>query len=95
MATKIYIKEPIWKNRSVGINRKLITEDLVIEILYTGADGKRIYPYSYTMQKAKALQYPLQTINANVKLHIIPIVDLGIETKEDREKREYFENFSF
>lgn len=95
MATKIYIKFPIWKTRSVGINHKMITDDLIIEILYTGADGKRLYPHSYTMQKAKALQYPLQVINPKVKLHIIPIADLGIETKEDKEKREYFENFSF
>lgn len=85
----VYIKFPIWKTRSVGVNRSFITEDLAIEILYTDSAGNRLYPHVYRMKKARALQYPTQYINKNVTLHIIPISDLEIENDDERAEREY------
>mgnify|MGYP007071578525 CR=1 FL=1 len=91
----IYIKCPIWKSRSVGINHNMITDDLVIHILYTEKDGKRLYPNSYRISKEDALKYPIQHIGIDTKLHIIPISDLKIETEDEKAEREYMQTQGF
>lgn len=89
MALNVYIKFPIWKTRSVGVNHKFITDDLAIQILYQDEYGKRMWPHVYRISRADALSYPTQRINEKVNLHIIPIADLRIETNDEKEEREY------
>lgn len=85
----IYIKAPIWKTESIGVNKKIIKDDLLIEITYTKADGERLYPHVYYMRKDIALRYPIQEVSGGVKLHIIPIHDLTVLTKDQIEYAQY------
>ena len=85
----IYIKAPIWKTESIGVNKKIIKDDLLIEITYTKADGERLYPHVYYMRKDIALRYPIQEVSGGVKLHIIPIHDLTVLTKDQIDYAQY------
>lgn len=85
----IYIKAPIWKNESIGVNKKIIKDDLLIEITYTKADGERLYPHVYYMRKDIALRYPIQEVSGGVKLHIIPIHDLTVLTRDQIDYAQY------
>lgn len=90
----VFIKEPIWHNNSIGVNHKWITDDLAIEILYCKADGTRLYPDTFRMTREEALSYPIQEImpiwtDKKIKLHIIPISSLKVESEDERLEREY------
>lgn len=85
----IYIKAPIWKTESIGVNKKIIKDDLIIEITYTKTDGERLYPHVYYMRKDVALRYPIQEVSGGVKLHIIPIHDLVVLTNDQIEYAQY------
>ena len=89
MAHNVYIKYPIWKTLSVGVNESYIKDDLAIQILYQDSAGNRIYPHVYRISREKALSYPTQRINDKVLLHIIPIAHLEIETEDQKTEREY------
>ena len=86
---QVYIKAPIWKSESIGINKKIIKDDLLIEITYTKTDGERLYPHVYYMRKDIAKKYPIQEVSHGVKLHIIPIHDLVVLTKDQIEYAQY------
>jgi hypothetical protein len=85
---KVYIKYPIWATKSVGISRKIIKDDLLIEILYIDKEGKRLFPNLYAIHKATALSYPKKDVQGT-KLHIIPIADMKEISGEEREQLEY------
>ena len=70
---KIKIKEPIWKNRSVGVAASKLVEDKIeIEILYKDKVGNRVFPGIHEMPSIVAKSYPVQ-IKKGCRLHIIPI----------------------
>lgn len=89
MILDVYIKEPIWKTQSVGVNHAYITGDLAIQILYCDESGKRLFPHVYRISREDALSFPTQRINPKVLLHIIPIKFLRIETLEEEEERKF------
>jgi len=79
MKNKLYIKEPIWMSKSIGIAEKRTHADLEIQILYKDYLGNRIYPGKYFITKEKIITYPYQYTNTgNNKLYIVPIRDLTI-----------------
>jgi hypothetical protein len=84
----VYIRFPIWDSQSIGVNKKIIRDDLIIEILYMKKDGERLYPHTYFMRKKIALRYPIQEVKG-VSLYIIPIHDLVVLTKEQIEYAQY------
>ena len=76
---KIIIKEPMWKNRSVGISEDKITDDLIIVISYQVKSGSRLYPTPFTITREKALSYPSTRYSKLPgKFKEIPIQDLDI-----------------
>lgn len=86
---QVYIKAPIWKTKSIGVNKRIIKDDLLIEITYQQADGSRLYPQTYYMRKDIALRYPIQQVSDGVKLHIIPIYDLVVLTRDQIDYAQY------
>lgn len=71
----ITIREPIWKDRSVGIATHKIQQGLnEVEILYTDMRGKRVFPYIYRMTSDKMSTYPIMKVK-RVPLRVIPIAD--------------------
>jgi hypothetical protein len=74
------IKEPIWKDRSVGLalDKIPLHDDLVkVEILYKDKQGKFIYPHPLYISSLKALRYKYQIVKGT-KLVIIPIKDMVV-----------------
>ena len=85
----VYIKAPIWKTKSIGVNKRIIKDDLLIEITYLQADGSRLYPHTYYMRKDIALRYPTQKVAGGMTLHIIPIYDLVVLTRDQIDYAQY------
>lgn len=76
---KIKIKEPIWKDQSVGIKKSLVVEDIEMTIDYTDRNGNKVFPFTYTMSKERALQYPSRRYGNTPELINIPIKDFEIK----------------
>ena len=78
---RVKIREPIWKDRSIGVaeyhfdNYEGITEILEIEITYKNKQGERIYLAVYILSWDQASRYPVQTVKGT-RLRIIPINEL-------------------
>lgn len=77
---EIDIKEPIWKNRSVGIAADKIIDDLLVTISYKYKKGpnkgNKAFPGKFLMKRVIAERFPIQTIYRGgkaVNLRIIPI----------------------
>lgn len=85
---QVFIKAPIWKTKSIGVNKKIIKDDLMVEILYKTENEERLYPGIYFMHKHRALQYPIQDVSG-VKLCIIPIHDFIVLTNEEIDYARY------
>ena len=77
MKNKLYIKEPIWMSKSIGIAAKRAFADLEIEIMYKDTFGNRVYPATYKITKEKIIKYPYRYIENN-RIYIVPIKDLTI-----------------
>lgn len=76
---KIKIREPIWKDESVGIRKDLIVDDIEMEIDYKDKGGNKVYPFTYVMKKERALMYPVRVFPKTPPLVMIPIKDFGIK----------------
>ena len=72
------IKEPIWHGvngeQSIGIAEFRFPCE--VKITYKDEDNNLIYPNTYIVTKEEALQYPIQKINKNISLRVIPISKL-------------------
>lgn len=68
------IKEPIWKTRSIGLDREKIEKNSTVEITYKDKKGERLYPWIYEIPEVID-HYPTQIVKGHV-LYIIPIIDL-------------------
>jgi len=77
MKNIIKIKEPIWKDRSVGISRyKLVPGVNFVEIEYIDKKGVKVFPHLYGMDKNKIMGYPKDYDKPF--LHIVPIADFDV-----------------
>lgn len=71
----IEIKEPIWKDRSVGLNVQGLdaNDQVMVKITYIEkGTGKLLYPGTFVIQIRKIREFPLQNIKG-VNLNIVPI----------------------
>lgn len=79
---KIFIREPIWKDRSIGIAvhefpRHDPDQPICIEITYRKKDGKRLFPEEF-MARWIDVQDNRRMFRQGVELVIVPIKDLRI-----------------
>ena len=74
---RVKIREPIWKDRSIGIAEFHFDDYKVIEveIIYKKKDGKKLYPGVYVLSWAQASAYPIQ-YRGGYPLRLIPISSL-------------------
>lgn len=77
MARRVEIRQPIWKDKSIGIAEYKMTDDLEITIPYVTKEGERLFPYVYFISRSKAMCYPKQLVKGII-LRIIPIADLEV-----------------
>ena len=77
---EIEISEPIWKNKSIGLNIEDVPlgERIKVSISYKTKDGKVLYPGDYiiNVENIRNNNYPIQKIRGNTNVHIVPIEDL-------------------
>lgn len=69
------IKEPIWKDETIGLNRDRIDDENYITISYKDAHGNYVFPGTYYIEGEKAIQYPIQSFKG-VTVHLVPIKKL-------------------
>ena len=72
---KVFIRQPIWGQKAVGIAETKLADVTLIEIVYKDRSGNRVFPATYSIKLEKAMTYPIQMIK-KVSLRIIPIKDL-------------------
>lgn len=72
------IREPWWKNRSIGIKDSRIAKFNEIQILYTDKSGQRPWPDKYEMTDEDLRSYPVE-VHGGVKLRIVPIDKLKLK----------------
>lgn len=70
------IREPIWKDESIGLDNDRIDEDNYIRILYKDRKGNKLFPGEFYIEGEKAITYPTQMVGRGRLLRIIPIKDL-------------------
>ncbi len=75
----ITIDNPIWKDRSVGLNVGGLDpkEEVTVDISYIEkGTGKRMFPGHFIMTVAEIHKFPTKNAAAGVKLHLVPITTL-------------------
>ena len=86
----IQIAEPIWHNRSVGLNVENMNpdEEVFIEIMYEEKkSGRRVYPDTYKMLVQDIMKYPTQTLKHKIKVYLVPISSLVAIKKEKNDSQ--------
>ena len=72
------IKTPIWHGktgeRSIGIAEFRLPCE--VNITYKDSNGDLVYPNTYIVTEEDAKKYPIQQVNKNIALRIIPIAKL-------------------
>ena len=72
---KIFIQQPIWGKKSVGLAENKLADITIIDIIYRDKRGNRVFPETYFIRKERALLFPVQIIKGT-RLRIIPICEL-------------------
>ena len=74
----VNIKEPIWKNRTVGIaESKIGKSGVVVNILYKDKMGNKVFPNKYHCSVEMAKKAPRMLRRGNA-LRLIRIADLEV-----------------
>lgn len=74
----ITIREPRWKNRTVGIATFRVQTHNKIVITKTNKDGDRYFPNAMYMSGELIKKYPTQNLSNGVVLYLVPIADLEV-----------------
>ena len=83
----IEIEEPIWKDRTVGLNIQGYSDSAEVGVRISYVEkktGKLLYPGTFKMKVKEIRAYPTQEVKG-IKLHLVPINDLlphKVETDE-------------
>jgi len=90
----IVIHNPIWKDRSVGIDEAKMTTMFRVIVPYKKKCGEYLYPNAFYFNKEQGRTYPTQTIRG-VTLRIIPLADMTIGERVPEEAMEDARNGRF
>lgn len=71
------IKEPIWKDNSIGIADFRLHDDLLVDIIYKNKNGDRIFPDTYIIKKNNKKNWSYQMIGGR-KIYLMLIKDLEV-----------------
>ena len=56
------IKEPVWKDNSIGIAEFRLKNDLLVDIIYKNKSNERIFPNTYIIKNANLTNRSYQNI---------------------------------
>jgi hypothetical protein len=75
---RIVIKEPMWKNKSVGMRENVPKDGVEIEITHRQKDRTRTFPHIYHCSRSLALSSPPKYMSDGKILRMVKIEDLEI-----------------
>jgi len=62
---KFEIKEPIWKDKSIGIADFRLKNDLQVDIIYKNKTNERVFPDTYIIKNPNLTNREYQIISGN------------------------------
>ena len=62
---KYEIKEPIWKDKSIGIADFRLKNDLQVDIIYKNKTNERVFPDTYIIKNPNLTNREYQIISGN------------------------------
>ena len=71
------IKEPVWKDNSIGIAEFRLKNDLLIDITYKNKNNERVFPNTYIIKNADLTNRSYQNIHGK-KIYKFLINELEI-----------------
>jgi hypothetical protein len=71
------IKEPVWKDNSIGIAEFRLKTDLLIDIMYKNKNNERVFPNTYIIKNVDLTNRPYQTIHGT-KIYKFLISELEV-----------------
>lgn len=81
--SKIVIRSPRWKERTIGIATFRVKEHNEIEIEAKDKKGDRYYPGTYYMSGEDIRSHKVQHLKSGIDLHLVPIKELEPLERED------------
>ncbi len=82
----IDIREPVWKDLTVGINERAFTNNnyALVRIMYAEkGTGERTFPELYRCTKELAFKSPEQVIDGHIKVRRVKIADMEVLCKDE------------
>jgi len=74
---KYEIKEPIWKDKSIGIADFRLKNDLQVDIVYKNKNNERVFPDTYIIKNPHLTNREYQIISSN-KIYKFLISELEV-----------------
>jgi len=74
---KYEIKEPIWKDKSIGIADFRLKNDLQVDIIYKNKTNERVFPNTYIIKNPNLTNREYQIISGN-KIYKFLISELEV-----------------
>ena len=60
---KYEIKEPVWKDNSIGIAEFRLKNDLLVDIIYKNKSNERVFPNTYIIKNPNLINRSYQLIH--------------------------------
>jgi len=60
---KYEIKEPVWKDNSIGIAEFRLKNDLLVDIIYKNKSNERVFPNTYIIKNPNLINRSCQLIH--------------------------------
>ena len=79
------IKEPVWKDNSIGIADFRLKNDLQVDITYKNKKNERIFPDTYIIKNPKLINRDSQIIYGR-KIYKFLISELEVYTQKEYSK---------
>jgi len=79
---KYKIKEPVWKDNSIGIADFRLREALLVDVTYKNKNKERIFPDTYIINNPNLVDRDYQTIQGRkIYKFLISELDVFVEKK--------------
>ena len=82
---KYEIREPVWKDNSIGIADFRLKNDLRVDITYKNKNNERIFPDTYIIKNPNLINRDYQIIHGK-KIYKFLINELEIYTEKEYSK---------
>ena len=82
---KYEIKEPVWKDNSIGIAEFRLKNDLLVDIIYKNKSNERVFPNTYIIKNPNLINRSYQLIHGK-KIYKFLINELKVFVEKEYSK---------